>query len=579
MSSQSLLPAVKSGVTRLINYSSNGSSAPNVSQPSSIINLGSAGNFSGKINSAWRGVSQSFSGVGDLTLYLSGAVGENIALRAQGWTDGSAMPKLTIDAGNSTRGNPTDCFFADLSSVNSSLTFTLADVSGASAGTVATVARNGAPPQWTLKNFEYFELKLGSGNDVGKLLGSANVVVDGGAGNDVFYTNTLTRAEIDGGSGRDTLSADLRKAVSGAVLRVLQPVDDETLISLRCGTGSVTATDIENLKVLFGRYDDRATIQDGGRLKCLVNLDGGGGTDSLDLRNIYYSSGRSEFQSNYLRLNNNIVTGKIGTVLFSNFETIKASFRDADLNSSYNEFYVDARILDINNPVKINIDITYLSTNWYSPMGALCVDYSNVPIAPGQVTNIGSEANVATQPLTIGTGTFTGFSNVHFIGTAGDDIIFGLPGTAFRTSFDGILPGDDFLEGRAGNDILDGRGGSDQLIGGLGADQFYIYKANQFDATYVGDFNASEGDKLCLFAGDFTGIFDENGIAESSFIATDTLNDLDLDNRTSKLVFDKSSGDLYFLGAGSNEYLSFVANIHASIDSVAQIKASDFRVI
>jgi Ca2+-binding RTX toxin-like protein len=85
--------------------------------------------------------------------------------------------------------------------------------------------------------------------------------------------------------------------------------------------------------------------------------------------------------------------------------------------------------------------------------------------------------------------------DVHVNGNIGDDLVFG--GAGADTVFGG--QDQDRLFGEDGDDLLSGDLGADTLTGGAGADRFTIRPGA--GADLVTDFNAAEGDRVQLAAG------------------------------------------------------------------------------
>jgi Ca2+-binding RTX toxin-like protein len=85
--------------------------------------------------------------------------------------------------------------------------------------------------------------------------------------------------------------------------------------------------------------------------------------------------------------------------------------------------------------------------------------------------------------------------DVHVNGNIGDDLVFG--GAGADTLFGG--QDQDQLFGEDGDDALSGDLGFDTLTGGPGADRFLIRAGAGADVA--ADFNAAEGDRVQLFAG------------------------------------------------------------------------------
>jgi Ca2+-binding RTX toxin-like protein len=92
----------------------------------------------------------------------------------------------------------------------------------------------------------------------------------------------------------------------------------------------------------------------------------------------------------------------------------------------------------------------------------------------------------------------------HLNGNLGDDIVSGYTGndTVFGGQGDDRVlggGGSDFVSGDLGNDSVQGEMGSDTLMGGPGADQFIFRRGDGTD--WIGDFSATQGDRIMLEAG------------------------------------------------------------------------------
>ena len=170
-------------------------------------------------------------------------------------------------------------------------------------------------------------------------------------------------------------------------------------------------------------------------------------------------------------------------------------------------------------------------------------------------------------------------------GEAGSDTLRGGTGNDLLT---GDLPepeggaGDDVLRGNAGNDTLGGGGGHDTLTGGAGNDEFFFrWTPGPENKATVEDFTSCR-DEL-VFAnpqGPFGSRFTELGAPsrwvsgdDRFFAAAGATGGQDAEDR---LVYDTSSGDLYYDPDGSGSGASLIV---ATLQSAPLLSASDIVVV
>ncbi len=146
--------------------------------------------------------------------------------------------------------------------------------------------------------------------------------------------------------------------------------------------------------------------------------------------------------------------------------------------------------------------------------------------------------------------------NDTVLGGAGNDTVFGGAGNDIVGGGDGNDSlyggkGNDTVDGGAGDDFISGDRGSDVLTGGAGRDTFYFASASgaggEFGVDTITDFTPAD-DKIKLKSGGvFAGLgstFDASEfVVVSGFSATTPGT-----NTTNKLVYDPTSGALFFNG-------------------------------
>ncbi|HWA12671.1 MAG TPA: calcium-binding protein [Burkholderiales bacterium] len=154
----------------------------------------------------------------------------------------------------------------------------------------------------------------------------------------------------------------------------------------------------------------------------------------------------------------------------------------------------------------------------------------------------------------------TGTAAINGTGNADDNLITGNAAA-------------NVLNGGAGNDVLNGKGGNDTLTGGLGDDVFRFdapLAANNVDR--ITDFDAT-ADRLQLDSAIFTAL-SAGALDPAAFHAgAGILGHIDADDR---LLFDTSSGDLYYDadGSGAQE-----AQHIATLTNGALLQASHVEIV
>jgi Ca2+-binding RTX toxin-like protein len=139
-----------------------------------------------------------------------------------------------------------------------------------------------------------------------------------------------------------------------------------------------------------------------------------------------------------------------------------------------------------------------------------------------------------------------------------------------------ILTGNDLantLRGGAGNDTLSGGQGRDFLFGGEGSDSFiFNTRPTSASADRIMDFS-SEFDTIMLSRAVFSGLSANKAITEAQFKAYDG-GRMVLD-RSDRIVYDRSTGDLYFDadGSGRSAAIKF-----ATVDPYTVLTTADFFV-
>jgi Ca2+-binding RTX toxin-like protein len=144
--------------------------------------------------------------------------------------------------------------------------------------------------------------------------------------------------------------------------------------------------------------------------------------------------------------------------------------------------------------------------------------------------------------------------NDTVLGGSGSDTVFGGQGSDIVSGDDGndsLFGGkeNDTVNGGSGNDFISGDRGSDALTGGAGSDTFYFFSSGgDYGVDTITDFTPGE-DKIRLKQG---GVFAGLGstFEASEFVVVSGFNAANAGSgTTNKLVYDPTSGALYFNGS------------------------------
>ena len=374
----------------------------------------------------------------------------------------------------------------------------------------------------------------------------------GGAGDDTFKVGA-GNSVIDGGtnsaSGVDTLDYSLPLVLNNAERGLLidytlgrtyrmpaslQGVPDYSALTLKD-----SFSNIESIKGSV--LDDRfvlGTLANGarrGEIRTVV-LDGGLGTDTLDLRDV---------DSRYTNVEINMISGQVvisgvttGTYKFkvSGFEKVIASNAGETVFGGFGTRSVDAGagndrisllggsatvdggtgqdILDVRAyqyGVAIDADngVDHRSYQTHQTFDAIKNGRQLVGITGRNIEEIiGSEFNDAIRasgvigPVRAGAGNdviFGGDESNEFWGDAGDDTLYGGAGDDRLSGGSG----NDTLKGGIGSDSLDGGAGRDMLTGGIGDDAFVLGNvgASFRVADIITDFNIRAGEQDSISIG------------------------------------------------------------------------------
>ncbi|MEM9536736.1 MAG: choice-of-anchor Q domain-containing protein [Cyanobacteria bacterium P01_E01_bin.45] len=165
-------------------------------------------------------------------------------------------------------------------------------------------------------------------------------------------------------------------------------------------------------------------------------------------------------------------------------------------------------------------------------------------------------------------------------GGEGKDRMFG--GDGNDTMFGG--DGADVIRGNENNDVLSGGEGFDTLTGGSGRD-VYAFSASdtrwgqlsEFDTDLITDFKRGQ-DKIGLDKQTFSALNLSGSKLKASDFAS-VANDRRVDSSSSKIVFSRSSGGVFYNENGKAEGLGRDGNQFAKLNGIATLAASDFMLM
>lgn len=368
---------------------------------------------------------------------VTGGSGDDI-IRSHGGID-------TIDGGADDGNGSRDQWFGDYGAATQNLSFN--DATGR--------LSNGT----TLAGIETVGLSLGSGDDKVTL-------------------STSTATTVDGGTGDDTLTLDYSGFVHGGLGLDIDAAAGRFQGDFEYGK-TVHFSNFENLVVKTGTGDDSlhvnaAPLADGGTL----NLDGGGGTNALDI-----SFGGLTDPVSFLVAPSGEIASNHGK--FANFQSFTLS------GGAGNDHLVAPGVVsggdgnDIigGGPGNDTLD---------GGNGFDIVTYDNATAAV--TVDLGSTATQDTggagMDLLLNFEAATGSAyNDHLTAAAGGGTLRG-------------GAGDDVLTGGMGTDFLVGGAGADIMTGGGGADRFIFNALTDFAAgptlDRITDFSSAQRDKINL---------------------------------------------------------------------------------
>ncbi|BAN46253.1 calcium-binding protein [Metapseudomonas resinovorans] len=187
---------------------------------------------------------------------------------------------------------------------------------------------------------------------------------------------------------------------------------------------------------------------------------------------------------------------------------------------------------------------------------------------------VSANLSLTAAQATGGSGTDSLANFEHLTGSAYNDTLTGnslansLIGGAGNDTLNGVA-GNDILNGGAGNDLLIGGLGTDKLYGGAGADRFDFNALSEMGVgalrDIIGDFKASEGDKIDLSTMDANALTAAN--EAFTFIGANAFSA----NATGQLRF--ANGVLY----GSTD-ADTAAEFEISLVGVTSLNSTDFAL-
>src|SRR5437870_370670 len=169
--------------------------------------------------------------------------------------------------------------------------------------------------------------------------------------------------------------------------------------------------------------------------------------------------------------------------------------------------------------------------------------------------------------------------NDTIVGSTESDVIDGSSGNDNIQAGDGMdtvygNTGNDTLSGNGGTDWVEGDAGNDEVRGGPGQDSIAFREYGDANADQLTDFDAG-WDNLQFDAGGFYGIGPTGRFAPGDprfYSAPGATQGHDADDR---LVYDTSTGNLYFDPDGSGGSISYIV---ATIPSRTPLSATDIWV-
>lgn len=179
-------------------------------------------------------------------------------------------------------------------------------------------------------------------------------------------------------------------------------------------------------------------------------------------------------------------------------------------------------------------------------------------------------------------------ANNSLNGLAGRDTLIGGNGQDTLQGGDGndCLSGgvgNDILYGQLNSDRLNGGAGDDTLIGGAGADTFMFnsgktFIRNDLGVDRIGDFSATQGDKILLTKRTFTSI---NSLVGTSFSVAGEFrkvtSDTAVGSSPGEVVYNTTNGKLFYNPDGATAGLTN-GGLFAILTNTPNLQASDFLI-